>query len=98
MSDFRRLQLAHHLFERTALTSLTGNSLVACQTLTVLGNFTSTAFVFNNRETVTSRWRTGQAEDFDRHGRTGFLHPLAVILAMYESARTGRPVALGGAA
>src|SRR5690606_5328493 len=42
------LELRHHLLQRTALASLTGNRLVACKTLTVLRDFASTGFVLDH--------------------------------------------------
>ncbi len=77
-----------------------GQRLVAGQTLTILGDLASTAFVFDDGELVTGSRRTRQAEDLDRHGRARFLDVIALVVD--QSAHTAPLIAghddLAGAA
>ena len=74
------LQRHHHLFERTALAGLAGSGLVAGETLTILGDFAGTAFVFDDGELVARLRRAGKTEDLDRHRRRRFLDVFALVV------------------
>src|SRR5690606_23936971 len=72
------LQLAHHLFERDALT---GRALeLPPLALAIVGDVTGPRFVLDGREAVAGLRRTAQSQHLDRDRRSGLAHVLAAIV------------------
>src|SRR5690606_4776055 len=75
-----RLQLRHHLLERTALASLACNRLLAGLAGPVLGDLAGTCFRIHHCETVARLRRALETQDLDRERRACCLDLLATVV------------------
>ena len=67
----RRLELAHHVGERTARRTAARGDLVALLALAIFGDLAGARFGLDDRDAVAGFRRAGEAQNLDGEARTG---------------------------
>src|ERR1700730_3335595 len=75
-----RLQLAHHIRQRSARRIAPRGGLLAPLPLAIFGEFARSRFGFDDVDAIAGFGRPGKAQNLDRHRGTGFLSRLALVV------------------